>query len=309
MSQTPPPGSLPPPKAVRVLPVWQSVSTAYASLWQNLAALPKAAFLPFVLSLGLLFLFASIAPPEPAIGDTSTSESGGGPLAFLRLLILVPYVIFGVAWHRQILLGHTAGGPTLIPPWRSRHWRFLGYSFLLFAVSYGVTQVLNSTAAAYPEAFGIAVPADDAAAGDAAMVALAVLVFLLTTLYLTMRFVFVFPAVAVDEQYGLIHSWRHTRGQGLRLVAAFFLTALPISLASLVVASAAWMLAGGGSGGLAFFADLVNMAFGYVVTAVTIGLISTAFRHATGWIPGPTGGPPTVTPPIRRSGEDSLDKE
>jgi hypothetical protein len=136
--------------------------------------------------------------------------------------------------------------------------------------------------------------------------------------YVMMRLSFVFPAVAVDEAYRLKHSWTHTKGQGLRLLGALILTAIPM-LALLWTASALFgaflftePVAPAGQGSAApeaqveaFFAEnsvaifvsqVVLAALNYVLMALVVSVVSIAFRTCTGWVPAP-GGPPDLSPP------------
>jgi len=122
-----------------------------------------------------------------------------------------------------------------------------------------------------------------------------------------MRLSFVFPAVAVDEAYRLKHSWTHTKGQGLRLLGALFLTAIPVLALAWVVSALfgvlpfaepeAQMGAVIAENSVAIFvSQVVVVALNYVLMALVVSIISIAFRSCTGWVPA-LGGPPNLSPP------------
>ncbi len=280
MSQT-----TPPPAALRKLAVLQTLSEAYGRVLTNLPLLARAALVPFLLSLALVA--ASFAAAESL------------PLTTLIMVLgFVPYTIFGIAWHRVTLLGPAAGAPPLVPAWRQRHWRFLGYLAAVTLIGYGVTVMVFSIA------FTVVQPG--AEIGPRAWSVVLVTGALILA-YVMMRLSFVFPAVAVDEAYRLRHSWTHTKGQGLRLLGALLLTAIPM-LALVWVVSALFgaflftePAAPAGQGSTAptaqreaflaensiaiFVSQMVMAALNYVLMALVVSVISIAFRSCTGWVP------------------------
>ena len=211
---------------------------------------------------------------------------------------LLPYTFFGVAWHRLTLLGPVAGAPPLLPAWRQRHWRFLGYLLAVMLIGYGAIAIVFSLA------FAVVQPeleAMSAGLGLMIVAAAAILTFIMA------RLSFVFPAVSVDEVYRLRHAWTHTKGQGLRLIGATFLAAAP--MVALVWAASAILgallfaapVAMPGQEGLspeaqaqAFVAanlgalmltQAIGAAINYVLMALMVSVISIAFRTCTGWVP------------------------
>ena len=133
--------------------------------------------------------------------------------------------------------------------------------------------------------------------------------------YLAVRLCFVFPAVSVDEEYRLAHAWRHTKGQGLRLLAALLLTALPFVLLIWMVG---WLfdallfpaepgvmgtaaVPGAGppvSAPLFALSQIVIVALNYLLMALMLSAISISFRNCTGWVPDVGGA-------VIRSGEEN----
>ncbi len=281
----------PPTAAIRKLPVLRTFSEAYGRVLGNLDLVVRAALFPFVVSL-LLVTVSFIAPQS-------------GLLTGLVIMIgFVPYTIFGVAWHRVTLLGPTAGAPPLVPAWRQRHWRFLGYLAAVTLIGYGVTVMVFSIALTVVQPGGALMP-------RALSVVLVTGALILA--YVMMRLSFVFPAVAVDEAYRLKHSWIHTKGQGLRLLGALLLTAIPM-LALVWVVSALFGAilftetgAPAGQGSAApeaqmevvmaessvavFVSRMVMAALVYVLMALVVSVISIAFRTCTGWVPAAGGAP------------------
>lgn len=284
----------PPPSAVRKVPVFATMRTAYAAVFSSLGPLVKAAALPFMLSLVVagLSLFS---------GDN----------AFLSLILMVagfvPYTLFGVAWHRLTLLGPVQGAPDVFPAWRHRHWRFLSYAIIVTGVFYLLWLPVVVS-------FGRLGQAGQVSGGAAGGTMLLVLAVTVLVIYLTLRLAFVFPAVAVDETYTLRDSWAHTRGQVLRLFATLAVTALPMLLLFAIISS---VLAGSllaqpqtvppeasqqeamlafleANAGPLVVLQIVNAVISYIMIALMVSAISLAFRIATGWVPAPTGGPPTT---------------
>ncbi len=191
--------------------------------------------------------------------------------------------------------------PPVIPGWGKRHWRFLGYLLIITAVSYGVSflhQPLLASVLLTPE--GLETTTLDTRA------ILVALISLVLVMYLFLRISFVFPAVAVDELYGLALAWRHSKGQGLRLFGAMFTTMILAYLGVMIVLQVLLTPFIGAlheSENTAFLmmaVESLNLALNYILIALSLSLISVAFRTCTGWIPdvpGPPGGPLAEIPP------------
>ena len=185
-----------------------------------------------------------------------------------------------------------------MPAWGQRHWRFLGYLAAVTLIGYGVTVMVFSIA------FSVVQPGAEVTP-RAWSVALVTGGLILA--YVMMRLSFVFPAVAVDEAYRLKHSWTHTKGQGLRLLGALFLTAIPVLALAWVVSALFGVLpfaepeAQLGAviaehSAAIFVSQVVVVALNYVLMALVVSVISMAFRSCTGWVPA-LGGPPDLSPP------------
>ena len=288
----------PPREALRKLPVIETVREAYVRVFRNPRLLARASLMPFSLSMALIALGFSV-PVTSSLGILSA------------ILGLLPYTFFGVAWHRLTLLGPVAGAPPLLPAWRQRHWRFLGYLLAVMLIGYGAIAMVFSLA------FAVVQPEMEAmSAGLGLMIfaGTAILAFIMA------RLSFVFPAVSVDESYRLRHAWTHTKGQGLRLIGATLLASAPMValiwavsgiLGALLIAAPAAVPGQDGlppearaqafvdaNLGALMLTQAVGAAINYVLMALMVSVISIAFRTCTGWVPAAGG---AVTPDGEKS--------
>lgn len=246
------------------LPVFDSASEAYRTVWASIGYLPTAAALPFVLSL-LLSLPVSLQPTSQGLGLISW------------LLEALPYTLFAVAWHRLVMLGPSVAPPRLAFAWAPRHWRFLGYALLI--ATGGVVMMGTVLTLANP------------ASGTPGLGPLLALFLMISFCYVMIRLSLVLPATALDEDYQLRHSWMHTRGQGLRLLAAVTLVMVPVAFASLLVLSLLLAPSAGAdvaapSGGRFLMTQLTLAALGYIGTALSTTVFAQAFGRLAGWYPG-----------------------
>ncbi len=288
----------PPREALRKLPVIKTVREAYARVFRNPRLLARASLMPFSLSIALIALGFSV-PVTSSLGFLSA------------ILGLLPYTFFGVAWHRLTLLGPVAGAPPLLPAWRQRHWRFLGYLLAVMLIGYGAIAMVFSLAFAVvqPE-----IEAMSAGLGLMIFAGTAILAFIMA------RLSFVFPAVSVDESYRLRHAWTHTKGQGLRLIGATLLASAPMValiwavsgiLGALLIAAPAAVPGQDGlppearaqafvdaNLGALMLTQAIGAAINYVLMALMVSVISIAFRTCTGWVPAASG---AVTPDGEKS--------
>ncbi len=249
----------------RPLPIVESVSRAYRTVGELIGHLPRTAAAPYILSL-LLALPIVMAPGNRMVE------------ILFGLLGLAPYTLFAVAWHRLVLLGPQMATPPLVPLWKRRHWRFLGFSLLFIG--------LTSLAVMAMLLVGAPLANTPAAAG--------LLIALLATahVYLMLRWCLVLPASALAEDSRLGHSWAHSRGQGRRLLAILLLTLLPMIVLMLIAGSLLGAMVEPGedgqlSAGQFILFHLVTAVLSYVATALSITVISQAFRDLAGWYPGP----------------------
>ena len=309
MSHTPPPD-----QAIDNLPIWRSVCFAYASLLGNLRHLPAALAAPLLISVALgLFFF------NQSLDAMHDPESGNQLLSFIAgLAAYVPFIIFCVAWYRLLLLGPEKATPAFLPAWRVRHWKVLGYTIALMLMFIAATAVLVAVVLIV---MATLVGVDSGAAGPGGSaggpMVLGIFAGMLVVIGVALRFSFIFPALSVDEDYGLVHAWRHSKGQGIRLFAACILTTLPLLPLGLLLNYILVVSTGASesieSGELQTIEevlqnDAVRQYFlsmtilgnllNYLWLALVVGLIAFAFRTCSGWVAelpgsGPSAGPPT----------------
>ena len=269
----------PPPKAIRDLPVADTASTVFRLLFGNFGHWLRAALIPYLVST-LLFVVML----------------GGGDTPLTRILVplinLVPYTLFAVAWNRLVLLGPEAAAPGLLSMWQGRHWRYYAFAVLYSLASSALLMTMLTLfgPGELSEGEGNAMSQAMQGAGVAGL-ALAIV------LYLALRLGFVFPAVSVDERYGPLDSWRHTRGQGLRMFGTVAIILIPTVLAGSlllsVVGTAVTVMAGRSDAAALAFSVMAGSALGYLVMTLFLTVVAVAFRTCTGWIPA-EGGPPAL---------------
>lgn len=285
--------SQPPSGAVADLPVAATVVGAFASVAGQLALVGQAAK-------GAIALLAA------AIALSLILPAGGAGNLFLILVGFAATAHFGLNWCRVMLLG-PAGLPARGLGWRQPHWRFFGYGLLLFLVLMLSTLPMTVIGSVVAGALGLA--------GTPGAAALRIMIVLLLVfigmLYVVARFGFIFPAIAVEENYSLRLAWQHTAGQGGRLVGALFAAGFPIAVAQMLLTfvlsdvllgvSPSEMLPtlpepGAGMpapadhqeppsiiAGLVF--HLLAAVTNFLSFAVLFSLLSLAFRTCTGWVP------------------------
>ncbi len=277
----------PPPQAVQDLPVGDTVKAAYHSVFAGFAELIRAAHVPLVIS---FFLYAL----------QLTVQERSDIAIMAEVLLLLPYTLFAVAWHRIVLLEQAALPTPVVPVWQRRHWRFLGYTLIVTAISYGFSLLYGPLVAP--------LLAEDPAVS--LWQPLLLMFLLLFGTYVVLRLSFVFPAAAVDESYGFGDSWRHTKDQGLRIMAAMFLTLLPATVGILIILQFLLTFAAAVSGStdptaLGPVARIIDLVLRYVLIALSLGVISTAFKTCTGWVPDQPG--PPLAPLPGQPPDDSQD--
>lgn len=301
MTQAPPPS---PP--IQNLPVLRVVAEGYRSFFHYLRYLPQAAFLPILLAVPLYWLNFSIV--KRILADPTAVSAEPLIILLVNCLILLVLILFYVSWFRLTLLGPDAGRPPWLPLPRRRHVCFVWKGFLILLICLGlgiaILILVNLLSALVPK------PPESLAK---ALSFAASLIPSLIILFVMLRLGFVFPALAVDEPYGLRNAWAHTKGQTLRLFAAFLLTALPLYLLMIIVTfvmspelltpidprtpqdpaviieqiESSWLVS-----------TLVGLPLGLCFVAVLVGAFSAAFRITTGWYPPDTAaeaaGPPDL---------------
>lgn len=199
----------------------------------------------------------------PALG----ADGAGQILAVLaKLAILLLYVMFMVASHRRFLLGSAAA---TLPSLGRREARFVTVSLIMAAV-------LLVPFVGLQVVMGVA---GDSARGGVMILGIVVLV--IASMVVNLRFGLALPAVAVDRPEGVFdllrQAWEATRGALLSLFGAWILLMLgfvvPLVLAFLLF-SALFGLTPSGAAGF-----LVSLLIEFASAAVTAALFSAAYRR------------------------------
>lgn len=244
--------------AGRNLPFQATFRQVFGLLRLNHDALLRLAAAPLLLSFLLAILVNWLPSDEMAI--------------LALLLDLAPLTVFAVNWHRLVLLGPQACPPDLGLEWGRRQTVFLGRTLVL-GVGLGLAAALPVILASrLLQASPIGVPLLLTAAA--------------AVLFVAVRLSLVFPAAALDRQYGFGSSWRDTEGFGFQLLGLMLATGLPFWAGALLLHVFA------DSTGLATAAPyallFVDRAVGYAAAAAGVNLLSVVYRRLS------PGAPPTV---------------
>ncbi|TQV76202.1 hypothetical protein [Denitrobaculum tricleocarpae] len=269
--------STPPEEAVTSLPIIASVKESYRLLFSNLWAVPAAVFLPVLIYFLWYLLLHTTGILAVFAGSGRSNPLAGFFLLFLAFAVQAfAMSLLYVAWHRLTLLGPEHGRPRFLYAIRRRHWRFFANALLVLTIviiAVFLTVLLLTT---------IMPPA--------------VMAFLVSIVYIALlvKFAFVFPAIAVDENYGLLNAWKQSRGQELRLVAGFVLCFLPaFALYFLVNWDAVVQLATSGQAQITprpFWLEAFVTVFSLLNGLAVVSYLSIAFKTCSGWVP--------ATPPV-----------
>ena len=213
MSQT-----TPPPAALRLLPIGKTVAQAYKTVLDQRGVLVRAVAFPYLLSVVISLSWYVIPHPDGWVLST-----------LANFVYLIPYTFFGVTWHRLTLLGPAVGRPLLFPACKRRHLIFFVYAVLVVSIySVPITVYLSSIGESRLSSSDVGIVLFWVLSVTGLILVILAPYVLLP--YLMMRFCFVFPAVALDERYGLRHSWRHSRKRGFRLLGMVVAAGLPAVL-------------------------------------------------------------------------------
>ena len=249
------------------VPVWQVVKAAYRDTFGNFRVFVIAAAVPFGLSLLL----------DMAIQE----ETAGLGLGILHLVMsTVIGAFFEVAWFRHLLLDGATARPGLVPPLGRRLTLFVGYNLLLtllFMPALFIERALPQAAASTPLAFG----------------SLAIALYAVAA-YLSVRFAFVSPWIALDAPERLGESWHRTTGNGLRILIALVVVALPFVLLIFAFGAIIAIIAPDLSalfensrleGGTRWFVMIAGNTLLFLYCALNGAVLVHAFCALTGWQP------------------------
>ena len=261
-------------------PMWRTVGDAFIIMFRNPGPLLAMALIPMVIS-GSITAF-------------SMTETGGVPydlaayspsIVWMLLTTVVGwlvYSIFAVSWHRFVLFGkRDTVSPVQFYLGRRELTFFLYLALLMIPMSAPGFLMIGMIGSTPPEE----------SAGIVLGVSLLNLVGTIGGIFIWIRCMFIFPAVAVDESPRLRIAWRRGKGIWWRLFGAVTFTSLP----GIVIAMAfGWQLGWLDPQNLANMANdrsamaayvITSQVIGYVIGSAGVAVVSLAFKRQTGWSP------------------------
>lgn len=223
------------------------VGASWSFLKGHTGPVATAAAFPLTLSflIGLAALIAVDAGAPPAYVGTAQS-----------LLSILPWTIFGVAWHRLIL---SREKPRVTTAWSRCHTRFA-----IFLLAWRLPSLY--------------VPVPDA---DSAFFGLFVLVFFTSAIalaYVQARFSLFLPAAAVAEPMSPRGAWSLSRGYGGLLFWSAFLSGILGILLCIPLHAISFFIRKSPSNVAALAAVPVDCAIQLVFEALAVGALSLAYK-------------------------------
>ncbi|MCZ4281388.1 hypothetical protein O4H49_11405 [Kiloniella laminariae] len=227
-------------RAVAPIAVGKAISEAFYPLFKNGKTALKLAIFP-ALTITLVSVLSIYLSTELIISDLSNPGNFNPGSAVQQLALsfattlfsLLIFLQFYICWIRFLYKGESSMKSGLITSLQKRNWIALGKFLLLVIASYIV-------AAVFMIIFAFAL--EDFIPEFVKVGFFLVLLAIYFTLFL--RFSYVIPAAALDEPYSFGDSWRHTRGQSLKLFVSFFLLALILFIALFILAIVLFLLSG-----------------------------------------------------------------
>ena len=256
------------------LPIWGLANEAYGLVFGNLSTLASLAILP--MAIGYLAWIAALTMSGGSMMEMA--EAGASDPLWWGLQILGGLVgaVFVVSWHRFVLLGQRDSATPVQFRLGRRELKFFLY-FVVISLPTYLGGVLSSLA-------GWMMGSE---AGSGLVLVLALMGAFVLGVVVGVRCSFIFPALSVDADGGLVAAWRATKGVSWRLFWATCLVALPwliVYVALLSVLGPQSMIAMWGGPDVYLIAGIQTI-IGYVVYAVIVSVLSLAFMRHTGWSP------------------------
>lgn len=194
-------------------PVFSTAIQSYRDAFAAIMAMPFVAGVAFAASLGQGIIEFALLPTvsaERSLFDEIIALFLGAVWSFL-------FAPFLIAVHRFVVLGEVTDRYR-IEPGNPRFLRFFQWSFALFAIFSAVTIVSTIT-------------------GENAIGAVIAFAGAVAALFIGLRVVILFPAIAVDAPNATFHNaFADTRGHILRILALMFVTALPALIGAIFTA-------------------------------------------------------------------------
>ncbi len=200
------------------LPVLATVGSAYAETFARPLRLAKTIAIPVVLFFAIGEASALLEDPFPDVGWLAYPAQ------------LLPFVLFSLFWHRELILGAESGGLR-----RAVTLRRLGLTFVYAALAglvlvapwlFYLTSVMGAASLGLPGWFEVP---GVGRMGSGFGVAYAMLVGVVA------RCSLVFPACALDAPFDIKDSWNATEGNSFRLLGATILASLPVVIVAVLM--------------------------------------------------------------------------
>lgn len=245
-------------------------------------------FLPFVLlQPALIYLGLSLLLDMGGFtfsGDDEFGRDLQGHMSFsvngvaLVLVIFLPAALLFVAWHRLILLAGADGQPRWFYAMRKRHWKYFG--FMAAGLVAGILSLVFSAIAVTVIMAFLA-----SLAGFFALIFYYLFIATLPAAYVILfaKLSFIFPAIAVDERYGVSDAWDQTMGITWPLSIGFLLCFLPGALLMLAMNVALFDIIKG-VGGVPLWLEAANLLVLSYSSLVAVTFITFSFQWMTGWV-------------------------
>jgi len=253
------------PSRASAIAAWPLVRGSYGFVFRHI---------PLLIRLGWVWLL--LAWLVGAVLELLLTAERG---RLLGELLAVPLLVaFAVAWHRASLLGPGLRGNGA-PRLGGAELRYFGILLGLFALFLLVLMLAGIVWLLVQGSWTEGAPLSPYLVLLLALLGLGLLFF-------GLRFVLVFPAIAIgDRQVGLRRSWQLTRGHGLSLFVGFVASCLPLTvLKYAIVAAAGGVLTGEGPGGglpeLAILMPLF-LVLDFANTAAAVAFLSRAYEAFT----------------------------
>ncbi|WP_375260316.1 hypothetical protein [Palleronia sp.] len=230
---------------------WKLFRHSVAMISRDVGAAFRVTGLPYVIILAVSLAFPAFFSVDPEVEMSFTPAVLVAAVAYFAASLWL-----AVQWHRYVLTGEIQRG--IIPPWHGKAiLAYLGRSTLLAVIAIPIFLILF-------------IPVGILAATGMALGVLVLLGAAVEALGLAIlgRFSPILPAAALREPLSLGQAWRATEGAtGAILVAAVLLSLLSTLPAFLFLV------------GLGVIATVANLAFQWLLTLLTVSLMTTIYGH------------------------------
>ena len=212
--------------------------------------LARTLVLPFIV-LSLLFALPNQALDASGVMETlntytSQVQEGGGalaafPLSEMLIALVVGFVVlsgFGIFWYRYLLLGRQGALKFGFAALNGMVWRFTGYGLLVMGVGLVVFSIATAIACALCFLLKGLLGQDSTLLTAMLYGPIFVLAYVVP-LSFAARTSLVFPAIAIGDAATLADAWAASKESGAALVWAILIAAVPFTVLSYAIHSAA----------------------------------------------------------------------